>query len=523
LRQENGREIYQLDERHLNEAFTELQRTYDSERGGFNGAPKFPSPQNFRFLLRHSHRTGRTEGMEITAESILKMRNGGIFDQIGGGFHRYSTDRKWLVPHFEKMLYDQAWMMIACAETYQATRDERFAGIINDIDEYVSRDLRFDLGGFYCAEDADSEGVEGKFYTWFVDDIRKILGDDADFAIKYYNIKDEGNFIGESAMGASNLNILHRVHSLDNIAADFNLTAKEAAEKIQKINKKLFEKREKRIRPGLDDKALTDWNSMMIAAYAIAGRATGNPKYTEKAEVAYDFITNNLRSKDGLLHRWRHGKAGIEAVLDDYAFLIFALIELYEATYLIGYLKDAVTLAKEMNDKFLDRKKGGYFNSSSDAADLIARRKDVYDGATPSANSINISNMLRLSRMTGRTKFENIARDSAGHFSAMVKNYPAGFAEFLCGIDFMIGQAKEVVVSGKKKECEAMTIPLREEFLPRCVVIMRDADNPEISGIAGYTREQEPVDGKPTAYVCSNFSCRRPVTSAEEMMILIKE
>ncbi|MFP4527970.1 MAG: thioredoxin domain-containing protein, partial [Candidatus Kapaibacterium sp.] len=432
----------------IQDAFLELKKSYDEKRGGFGTEPKFPSPQNFRLLARYTDRTDDPQATEMAANTILKMRDGGIWDQIGGGFHRYSTDPKWLVPHFEKMLYDQAWMMIASAELYQATGDDSFAEIIAGIDRYVSRDLQSGEGIYYSAEDADSEGIEGKFYVWNASEIIAALGDDADLAMDYYNIKPDGNFFPEHGQELRGGNILHRSGNAEELREKFNLNKNEFSEKIDSINHKLFEIREKRVRPGLDDKALTDWNAMMIAAYAIAGRATEKGDYIYKARKAYEFIKSTMRTPDGLLHRWRRGEAGIDAMLDDYAFLIFALTELYEATYEPSYLSDALELMSEMNDRFLDRGNGGYYNSAAGARDLIARRKDIYDGAIPSGNSINITNLVRLARLTGRRELEAIAQRNLDAFSAQIANYPAGFAEMLCGLDFVLGPSHEVVIAG---------------------------------------------------------------------------
>jgi uncharacterized protein len=391
-------------------AYKELESRYDEEYGGFGSAPKFPTPHNLIFLLRYRKRYDEKKALDMVEKTLTEMRRGGIYDHIGFGFSRYSTDPQWLVPHFEKMLYDQALLTLAYVETYQATKNPFYKKTAEEILEYVKRDMTSPEGGFYSAEDADSEGEEGKFYLWTEEEIRNILPDDADLFIKVFNIKKEGNWIDSVHGTKTDTNILHLKSDLITLAKENNLTEEKLSAKIEYSRKKLYEVREKRIHPHKDDKILTDWNGLMISAFAKAAQAFNNKEYSETAKKAADFIIKDLITEDGkLLHRYRDGEAGITANADDYAFFIQALLDLYETIFEVKYLKSALKLNEDFIHHFWDRENKGFFFTPDYGEQLIVRQKEIYDGAVPSGNSIAMLNLLRIGRITAKPEFEEMA------------------------------------------------------------------------------------------------------------------
>ena len=377
-----------LTEKVLNKSYSQLLERYDKINGGFGTAPKFPTPHNLLFLLRYWKRTGDDEALKMVENTLGSMRMGGIYDHIGFGFHRYSTDPNWLVPHFEKMLYDQALLTLAYLEAYQATGKEEYANTAKEVLTYVQRDMVSTEWAFFSAEDADSEGVEGKFYVWSKAEIEEILGiEDAKIFAKLYNVDANGNFLEEATREKTGKNIVHLSSQLlDTYSTDIEL-----------LRKKLFEARDNRIRPHKDDKILTDWNGLMIAAFSKAGYILNEPKYIQIAEKAVKFILNQMKNSEGrLLHRYRNCGADILAFIDDYAFLIWGLINLYEASFETSYLKTAITLMEEQLKLFWDSSIGAFFFTAEDAESLLTRQKETYDGAIPSGNSVAMLNLLRL-------------------------------------------------------------------------------------------------------------------------------
>ncbi len=514
-----------MDEDTLKKTFEEIASTYDNQFGGFSGAPKFPVPHKISFLLRYWKRSGSEAALEMVLKTLNQMRYGGIFDQIGFGFHRYSTDAKWLVPHFEKMLYDQAMLAMAYTEAYQAVKVEDYRNTVNEIFAYVLRDLRSPEGAFYSAEDADSEGEEGKFYVWTEDEIDEHLGDDAALFKDIYGIEKDGNFIEETGSARSGKNILHFNKTYSELAQKYDVPVDTLKLKIHEMGEKLYKIRGKRVRPGLDDKILTDWNGLMISALAKGGKALGEHKYIEAAEQAADFIIDNMIVDDMLRHRYRAGDAGIDGMIDDYAFFVNGLLELYQADFNIEYLKKAIILTDVLNNKFWDDKNGGYYMNSSEGEQLIARRKELYDGAIPSGNSMAMMNLVILWKITGSESYKRQIQKMTDAYSGIASMSPSAFAQFMNGVDFMAGPAYEIVISGEinSDDTHKMLAALNSEFVPNKVVILRPEDDPhQISKYAGYTLEQMPVEGKATAYVCRNFACERPVTTVDEMIELIK-
>jgi len=483
----------------LDTGFLLLNERYDEEYGGFGDAPKFPSPHNLLFLLRHWKRTGKKKALDIVENTLQKMANGGMFDHVGYGFHRYSTDRKWLVPHFEKMLYDQAMLLMAYTEAYQATGKEEYRDTAEQIIAYVLRDLASTYGGFYSAEDADSEGEEGKYYVWTVDELQNIAGDEGQDVLVYLGVKPEGNYVDESTQEKMGTNILH-------IAGD------EPPEKLEEIKSKLFEQREKRLRPLLDDKILTDWNGLMIAALSKAARAFQVSEYAEEAVRSADFILGIMWDGEELLHRYREGEAQIGGFLNDYAFTAWGLIELYQATHEKRFLDAAVSINEVMLGMFADPE-GGFYFTSSEAEELLARRKELYDGAIPSGNSVAFMNMVRLSRLTGNTSLEEEAAKLLRFFSSSVLVAPHVYSMLLSGLDFAFGPSAEVVVSGKNDDAREIISQLDQRYLPSAVI---HNYSEELVASVGYLDGMKLSDDT-MIYVCAEFVCNLPTGDMEKV------
>ncbi len=523
----------ELDAGTLREAFLQFSSRFDAEHGGFGTAPKFPSPHNLLFLLRYAHRSDEAAARVMVTRTLDRMRLGGIFDHVGFGFHRYATDAEWKLPHFEKMLYDQAMLAMAYTEAYQATGKATYAETAREIFTYVLRDMTAPEGGFFSAEDADSEGREGKFYLWTVDEVREVLGpDEAAFVIETFNMTPEGNFEDEATRQKTGENILYLKKPLDEIAAERGESAEAVRGRWEAARRKLFAHREKRVHPGKDDKVLTDWNGLMIAALAMAARALDAPaldapEYAEAARRAAAFIRTTMRTDDGrLLHRWREGDAALQANLDDYAFMVWGLIELYETTFDPAYLEEALALNDVILTHFRDDENGGFFFTPDDGEELLARQKELYDGAIPSGNSVAMYNLLRLSRLTGNTDFEAEAARVSAYAGGLVRRMPSGFAAFLIGLDLAVGPTFEVVVVGRPgaADTEAMLSALRSRYLPNAVVIFRpEGEASAITRLAPYTATQHTLGGKATAYVCRNFVCNRPTTDIGKMLALLGE
>ncbi|CAN5396498.1 thioredoxin domain-containing protein [soil metagenome] len=493
-------------------AFEELHGRFDSTHGGFGNRPKFPVPHNFSFLLHYWKRTGDKDALAMVEKSLTKMRQGGIFDQVGYGFHRYSTDELWLVPHFEKMLYDQALLLNAYAEAYQATGDDSFKRTAGEIIEYVLRDLRSPEGGFYSAEDADSEGVEGKFYVWTMEDLVAAIGkDDAEFFAKAYSFQRDGNFYEESTGHATGENIPH-----------LKGTPTEQLERLEAIRAKLFAIRDQRVHPFKDDKILTDWNGLMIAALAKAGMAFDEPRYTDAARKAADFALTTLRAPDGRLHkRYRQGEAGLPAHLEDYSFLAYGLEQLYEATFDEKYLKASLELMAFVRIHFHDDAGGAFFHTSDEGEALIVRAKDIYDGAIPSGNSVAATTLLRLSHITGNTEMEAQAREAFKTFSKQVAQSPSNFSQLMIALDYAESPSREIVIAGEIGDptVQAMAREIRRRLLPNTVLIFRPEKlSDELKAIAPELEGKKAIGGKATAYVCSNFTCKAPVTTVEALL-----
>lgn len=520
----------ELEESTLHLAYEQLSRSFDHQHGGFGDRPKFPTPHHFTFLLRYWKRTGNEKALHMVERSLQAMRLGGIYDHLGFGFHRYSTDSRWLVPHFEKMLYDQAMLAMAYTEAYQATGKEEYERTSREIFTYVLRHMTAPEGGFYCAEDADSEGQEGRFYLWTKAEIRQILdSEEADLAITVFNIEEGGNFAEESTGKRDGSNILYLRKSLKEISSELKISEQEIEERLSSIRSKLFAHREKRIHPHKDDKILTDWNGLMIAALAKGAQVFNESKYTEAARRAADFILTTLRPSDGrLLHRYRDREAAISSCLGDYAFLIWGLLELYEATFEVSYLKNAIDLNRDLLEHFWDQSNGGFYSAPDDGERLLIRQKEIYDGALPSGNSVAMTNLLRLGRITANHELEEKAARLGSTFSRDVKTSPIAYTHLMAAVDFAVGPSYEIIISGDSQadDTEAMIKTLRTCFLPNKVVLLypREKESPEIRQLAKFISGlSRSIDGKATAYVCSDYSCNLATADINKMLELLKE
>jgi uncharacterized protein YyaL (SSP411 family) len=444
------------------------------------------------------------------------MRLGGIFDQVGFGFHRYSTDAKWLVPHFEKMLYDQALLALAYTEAYQATGAGKFKVTAKEILEYVLRDLASPEDGFYAAEDADSEGEEGKFYLWTEEEIRKALSpEDADLAVTLFGVEAAGNF-AEAGLRRNGENILHFARPLEEVASELHLTLDELILRLGRIRNLLFEKRKTRAHPAKDDKVLVDWNGLMIAALARASHVFSEPRYLKAAVKAAGFILEKMKSENGTLyHRYAKGEKAIDGFLDDYAFFAWGLLEIYEACFEEAYLQAALELTKTMTSRFWDENDGGFYFTAKGSENAVPRRKQVYDGALPSGNSVALLNLLRLALLTGDPAYEDIASRLLNVFSEDVQRAPAAHTFLLVGVDFAVGPAYNVILVGAADEdgVQSMLEALKAAYLPNVVVSLRQ---PSRAGL-GY----EKIEGKATAYVCRGQTCMPPTNKIEKMLELV--
>ncbi|MBW2645392.1 MAG: thioredoxin domain-containing protein [Deltaproteobacteria bacterium] len=513
----------ELDVSMLNTAYEELLQRFDEKHGGFGGAPKFPTPHILSFLLRYWKRTGNDHALTMVEKTLRALRCGGIYDHIGFGFHRYSTDAEWLVPHFEKMLYDQALIALSFIEAHQATRRPEYRETAEEIFAYIIRDMTAPEGGFYSAEDAESEGEEGRFYVWTDEEIRGTLGDKADLIVKVLSVSKEGNYEDEISHQKTGKNILHLKKALPALSEELGIPDEELLNSIEKARERLFDARQKRIHPHKDDKILTDWNGLMIAALARGAQAFDELTYSEAAVRAANFILRNMRGSNGrLLHRYRDGEAAITAKLNDHVFLIWGLIELYETTFEAQYLQAALDLNRDLLTHFWDDKGGGFYLTADDDENLPVRPKEIYDGALPSGNSVAMLNLLRLGRITGRYDLEEKAVRIGRTFSRAIAHSPSAHTQLMIAVDYAAGPFYEITIAGypRKEDTSAMIQALRKAFVPNKVVVFRPIEEgtPDITRIAEFTKDHVAIDGTATAYVCRNHACKEPTTDINKMI-----
>lgn len=502
----------------LRNGYEELAASFDPVNGGFGRAPKFPTPTKILFLLRYWKRTGSGPALRMAEQTLEAMRCGGIHDHLGGGFHRYSTDMQWLIPHFEKMLYDQALLLMAFTEAWLATKNPVYRKTAEAIITCVTRDLSSPEGAFISAEDADSPDGEGAFYLWTRKELDDALGPrDGLYAAGLFHVRAEGNFFPAEAGPGKNILYLRPGCRED----------PQDEARIADIRKKLLAERQKRPRPQRDGKILTDWNSLMIAALAQSSRAFGNPAYCRAAETAMRFILDRLRVSDGgLLHRYCEGEAAITAFADDYAFVIRALIELYETSFDPAWLAEALALNLYTSRHFSDTRGNGFFTTSDGGETLIARKKEIYDGATPSCNSWMLGNLVLLGHLTGDPVHEEQASRLADGFAGIIRSSPSAYSAYLYGLDHLLGPATDVVIAGEGSDPVAgeMIRMVRETYLPSVTVHVRSLQaSPALDAVAPFTRSMTGQNGKPTAYVCTGRTCSVPVTTPEALRELLYE
>ncbi len=510
----------------LGKAYELYARLFDATYGGFGEPPKFPRSHSLSFLLRYWKRTGEERALSMVETTLDRMWRGGVHDHLGGGFHRYSADRTWFVPHFEKMLYDQALIARTYLEAHQATGKREYAKAAADTLDYVLRDMTDEAGGFYSAEDADSEGVEGKFYVWTKAEISVVLGrEDGELFSRVYGLEEDGNYRNEATGKATGFNILHVPRPVEQIAGELGIEAPLLEESLSRMRRKLLDARGGRIRPHRDDKVLADWNGLMISALACGGQVLEDPRYVEAARRAASFLLETMCRGGRLLHRYRNGSAAIKAYLDDYAFLCLGLLDLYETTFEVRWLREGKRLAEEMVELFWDAEGKGFYFSGSDAEQLLARTKEFYDGSIPSGNSASTMVLLRLGRLTMDADLERRAGEALELFSGQIDQSPMGYPFMLMGLDFAVGPSKELVLAGDMSDqaMRAMIRAMRLRFLPNKVVAFNptDRESTEIQELIPYLRHQQAIGGEATAYVCENYTCNLPTKDVEVMISLL--
>jgi uncharacterized protein YyaL (SSP411 family) len=503
-------DVSELHRELIDNAVAHLGRSFDSTWGGFGGAPKFPHPMDLQLLLRQWRRTGKQNLLDMVTTTLDRMAAGGIYDHLGGGFARYSVDARWLVPHFEKMLYDNALLAATYAEAYQATGNADYERVARETIDYVLRDMTDPAGGFYSTEDADSEGEEGKFYVWSPDEVDEILGDEAGTIFgRVYDVSDSGNFEGH--------NILNLPKTLAQCAAILGMEEQTLRQLLAVSRQKLFAAREHRVHPGKDDKVLVSWNGLMIDALARAGSALGEPRYVDAAAKAADFIHAKLQRADGrLLHTWRHGVAKLDAYLDDYACLANGLISLYESTFDASRLVEAARLTDLMLTHFADAKNGGFFYTADDHEQLIARNKEVADSSTPAASAMAATVLVRLAKLTGSDVYRDAAEKTLAGAIGFMRQAPTAMGQSLIALDFHLGPTYELVLSGNFQTplSAASLAGLRRRYLPNKVLAAAVAGEAPPELLAPLL-EGRAAGEEPTLYVCEGFTCQAPAVGID--------
>ncbi|MBI4584089.1 MAG: thioredoxin domain-containing protein [Planctomycetes bacterium] len=498
----------------LEAAFQHLGQVFDSTFGGFGGAPKFPHSIDLMVLLRHHRRSGAKLALDMALLTLRRMAQGGMYDRIGGGFHRYSVDRQWLVPHFEKMLYDNALLARVYLEAYQATGEAFFRRIAGEVLDYALRELAAPEGSFYSATDADSEGEEGKFFVWTPDQVEGVLGiETARLACLYYNITIGGNF----EHGTS---IPHVTREVEEIAAGMKMEPAKLEALLAEARAKLYAERERRVKPFRDEKTIAAWNGLMVSALARGYQATGVERYRQAAEKAARFLVDQCRQGEALLRIWKDGRARIPGFLDDYAYVAEGLLDLYEATFQIEYLEIARRLTKKLLADFLDESGKGFYYTAPGQADLIHRRQDLFDNATPSGNWVSALNLLRLERLTGEKSCRDQAVKLLEGIGTLLERAPMGFASALLAVDFLSGPPLEIAVLGdpaSPSTREALGV-LHRRFLPNKVLAgaPREVDAAAAKAVPLLAGKRL-IDGKTTVYLCENYACKAPVTDLAEL------
>ena len=500
----------------LTRAFEGLESQLDSTYGGFGKAPKFPNSMAPSFLLRYWKKFNSKAALEMVELTLEKMADGGIYDHLGGGFHRYSVDERWLIPHFEKMLYDNALLSRTYFETYQATGNVRCRRVAEEILDYVFREMTSSEGAFYSTQDADSEGQEGKFYVWSRDQIKAFLGKEkATPFCDYYGVTPQGNFERE-------LSVLHIVYSLRKVSQLYGIPIKDLEKLFEEGRQKLFAEREKRVRPGKDEKILTSWNGLMISGFVDGFKATGKEQYLDKAIKAICFILQEMKKDGQLMRVFSKGKCQVKAYSEDYAFIIQALIDLYEATFEIEWLKGADELNERMIQQFWDERNGGFFFTGKGHEPLIARSKSPYDNTIPSSNSVSVFNLIRLSHLTGKESLKEKAEQILRLFYGFLSEHPSGFTHMLSSLSFFFNP-EEIGIIGSKKDhrTKSMLKEIYQAYLPNKILSLMDPQEPVEGDWFPSLREKGVIE-VPTAFVCKGFTCLPPVRDKKELKKILE-
>jgi uncharacterized protein len=495
-------------------AYSLLEKRFDEEYGGFGEKPKFPQPHNLLFLLRYYLQSGNKKALEMAESTLRRMRAGGIHDHIGFGFHRYSTDREWKVPHFEKMLYDQAMLLLAYTETYLVTGDRQYRKTAEEIIEYLFRDMRSPEGAFFSAEDADSEGVEGKYYLWDYGEFMRLVGPEGKEYADYFHLQEEGNFFDEARQVKTGENILY---------TDIGTDAPGGAAKLDEVRKHLYSFREERVRPHMDDKILTDWNGLLIYALAKAAWVFDNADYYSAAARAAGFLLSEMKTEDGgLLHSYRMGTKGTIGMIDDYAFLIRGLLELYRAGYRPFYLAEAVSFMDYAARYFLDEQNGGFYGSASGQDNLLIRKKELVDNAVPSGNSVMAENGALLFRITGKEKYRELSEGIIETAMDKLTGHPHAFAMLLASLHAITEGPKELVIAGEDAAAREMADASGKKLGQGSVILLKTPDTAaELGKIAPYTEAYPVPDTGAAAYVCENFTCKKPVFTTGDLLRIL--
>ncbi len=508
----------------LNAASRELASEFDPMHGGFGHAPKFPNTMSLEFLLRvYQHRLrgeigakATTPELEIVEVSLQHMANGGIYDQLGGGFHRYSVDAEWLVPHFEKMLYDNALLSRLYLHTYIVTNNPLYERMVEETLGYVVREMVSPEGGFYSTQDADSEGEEGKFFTWTPDEIEAALpAEDAALFMQYYGVTQRGNFEGK--------NILHIEQDAQTVADQAHVSLETLQASLKRSREMLFKVREKRVKPGRDEKILASWNGLMLRSFAEAARYLDRPDYLQVATNNAEFLLRELY-RDGRLQRtYKDGRAHLNGYLEDYAFLADGLLALYEASFNPRWFVEAHRLADEAIALFADEQNGGFFDTGIDHEALVSRPKDIMDNATPAGNSVAVDVLLRLAAFTGEQEYRRRADDYLRPIADVLVQHPQAFGHVLGALDFVISQSKEIAIIGDPQQADSRALleVINERYLPNSVLACAAPDNREAILSIPLLADRPMKDGKATAYVCHNFACLTPINTPGELEKLL--
>jgi uncharacterized protein YyaL (SSP411 family) len=518
-------------------AYAQFHQSYDARLGGFGNPPKFPRPSVFNFLLRYSKRNNEGNALELTLHTLERMWAGGMYDHLGGGFHRYSVDAYWRVPHFEKMLYDQALLVWSYLEAYQITRENFYAQVARETLDYVLRDMTHPEGGFYSAEDADSaldpehpeDKVEGAFYMWRKQEIEALLGEkDAKVFNYLYGVSDSGNTICDPQGELEDRNVLYAAYTLAGAAKRFRRSEAALAQVVQAAKAKLFEARARKPRPHLDDKIITAWNGLMISAFARAAQVLEEPKYLEAATRAAAFVIakNYDPNTRTLKRRYREGEAKFPAHLDDYAFFTLGLLDLYETSFDVKCLQQAVALTETQLRLFRDEHGHGFFDTSGEDASILLRTKEEYDGAEPSGNSIAVWNLLRLAQMLNRPEWRDLAESTLRAFASRGERMPHAMPQMLAAMDFSLDQPKQIIIAGQAgaPDTKALLAAIHARFIPNKILLLADAAEGQkyLSASLPIVPSMTMINGKATAYVCENYACRLPTSEVETLARLLE-